>query len=160
MRGTPCDISSFQVILQSDPTFDETLTIIAVAVVIGGMSWYLGKHLQSHVRTEIAEIVRAGLFLVLATAVAFILLSRWDATTDVLEIAGFVQVGVDTDVRVLLTVVLFVAAYTVIRVLKGLLLGGPRSRRRATSEHQRRVSFYVSQVVLYIVAVFGTFSLW
>ena len=160
MRGTPCDISSFQVLLQSDPPFDETLTIIAVAVVIGGVIWYLGTSLQSHVRIEIAEIVRAGLLLVLATGVAFVLLRRWNATTDALEIAGFVQVGVDTGVRVLLSVVLFIAAYTVTRILKGLLLGGTRSTIRATSEHQRRVSFYVSQIVLYTVAVFGTFSLW
>ncbi|WP_255152875.1 mechanosensitive ion channel family protein [Halorarius halobius] len=108
----------------------------------------------------IAEITRAGLLLVLATAVAFVLLNRWNATTDALEIAGFVQVGVDTGVRALLSVVLFVAAYTATRILKGILLGGTRSTNRAISEHQRRVSFYVSQIVLYTVAVFGTFSLW
>lgn len=160
MRGISRDISSFQALLQSRPSFDETLAIVAVAVVVGGVIWFLGTYLQARFRTEIAEIVRAGLLLVLASAVAFILLSRWNATTDALAIAGFVQLGVDTGVRVLLTVVLFVAAHTVTRILKGLLLRGTRSTSRALSEHQRRVSFYVSQVVLYIVAVFGTFSLW
>ncbi|WP_058826184.1 mechanosensitive ion channel family protein [Haloferax sp. Q22] len=140
--------------------FDETLTIIAGAVVIGGVVWYLGTYLQSYVRPEIAEIVRAGLLLVLATVVSSVLLNRWNATTDALEIAGFVQVGVDTGVRVLLSVVLFVAAYTGTRLLKGLLLDGARSRTRVTSAHQRRVIFYVGQIVLYILAVFGTFSLW
>ena len=124
------------------------------------MVWYLGASLRGHVRTDIAEIVRAGLLLVLATAVAFVLLRNWNATTDALEIAGFVQIGVDTSVRVLLSVVLFVAAYTGTRILKGLLLSGTRSTTRATSEHQRRVSFYVSQIVLFTIAVFGTFSLW
>ncbi|WP_254274487.1 mechanosensitive ion channel family protein [Haloarcula marina] len=160
MRGTSCCILPLQVPLQSSPSFDEALTIIAGAVVIGGVIWYLGTYLQSYVRTETAEIVRAGLLLVLASVVAFVLLDRWDATTDALEIAGFVQVGVDTGVRVLLSVVLFVAAYTGTRLLKGLLLDGTRSRIRVTSAHQRRVSFYVGQIVLYTLAVFGTFSLW
>ncbi|MFC6863892.1 mechanosensitive ion channel family protein [Halomicroarcula sp. GCM10025817] len=160
MRGTPCYILPLQVLLQSSPSFDETLTIIAGAVVIGGVIWYLGTYLQSYVRTERAEIVRAGLLLVLATVVAFVLLNKWNATTDALEIAGFVQFGVDTGVRVLLSVVLFIAAYTATRLLKGLLLGGVRSTNRVTTAHQRRVSFYVSQIVLYTLAVFGTFSLW
>ncbi|MFC7177588.1 mechanosensitive ion channel family protein [Halosegnis marinus] len=160
MRETSCCVSFSQLLLQSSSPFDDTLTIIAVAAVVAGAIWYLGTSLQSHVRTDVAEIVRSGLLLVLATAVAFVLLRRWNATTDALEIAGFVQVGVDTGVRILLSVVLFVTAYTATRVLKGLLLGGTRSTTRATSEHQRRVSFYVSQIVLYTVAVFGTFSLW
>lgn len=160
MRETSCCVSFSQLLLQSSSPFDDTLTIIAVAAVIAGAIWYLGTSLQSHVRTDVAEIVRSGLLLVLATAVAFVLLRRWNATTDALEIAGFVQIGVDTGVRILLSVVLFVTAYTATRILKGLLLGGTRSTTRATSEHQRRVSFYVSQIVLYTVAVFGTFSLW
>ncbi len=160
MRVLSCCVSVSQLLLQSGLPFDDTLTIIAVAVIIAGVIWYLGTSLRSYVRTDIAEIVRAGLLLVLATAVAFVLLRRWNATTDALEIAGFVQIGVDTGVRVLLSVVLFVAAYTGTRVLKGLLLGRTRSATRATSEHQRRVSFYVSQIVLFSIAVFGTFTLW
>ncbi|WP_424008838.1 mechanosensitive ion channel family protein [Haloferax denitrificans] len=160
MRGFSCCILPLQAPLLSSPSFDETLTIIAGAVVIGGAIWYLGTYLQSYVRPEIAEIVRAGLLLVLATGVSSVLLNRWNATTDALEIAGFVQVGVDTGVRVLLSVVLFVAAYTGTRLLKGLLLDGSRSRDRVTSAHQRRVIFYVGQIALYILAVFGTFSLW
>ncbi|MCT9098233.1 mechanosensitive ion channel family protein [Haloarchaeobius sp. HME9146] len=160
MRGISWCLLPLQVPLQFSPSFDETLTIIAGAIVLGGVIWYLGTYLQSYVRTEIAEIVRAGLLLVLATFVSFVLLNRWNATTDALEIAGFVQIGVDTGVRVLLSVVLFVAAYTVTRVLKGLLLGVTRSTTQVTSAHQRRVSFYISQIVLYTLAVFGTFALW
>jgi len=160
MGAPSCFVPPFQVLLQSSPPVDDSLAIIAVAVVLGGVIWHFGNYLQSHVRTEIAEITRAGLLLVLAIAVAFVLLRRWNATTDALEIAGFIQVGVDTGVRVLLSVVVFVGAYTVTRILKGFLLGGTRSTNRAMSEHQRRVSFYVSQIILYTVAVFGTFSLW
>jgi len=160
MREPPYSVPASQVLQQSGMPFDDTLTIIAVGVLVAGVIWYLGARLQSYVRPDIAEIVRAVLLLVLATAVAFVLVRRWNATTDALEIAGFVQVGVDTGVRVLLSVVLFVGAYTATRVLKGLLLGGTRSTNRATSAHQRRVSFYVSQIGLFTVAVFGTFSLW
>ncbi|WP_435102528.1 hypothetical protein [Halarchaeum sp. P4] len=152
--------SAFHVLLQSRPPFTDSLTIIAVAVVLGGAIWYLGKHLQSRVRTEIAELTRAGLLLILATAVSLILLYRWNATIDALKIAGVVQVGVDTGVRALLSVVLFVTAYTLTRVLKELLLGGTRSGDQTISEHQRRVSFYVGQISLYVAAVAGTFSLW
>ena len=160
MREPPYSVPASQVLQQSGTPLDDTLTIIAVAVLVAGAIWYLGARLQSYVRPDIAEIVRAAFLLVLATAVAFVLVRRWNATTDALEIAGFVQVGVDTGVRILLSVVLFVGAYTATRVLKGLLLGGTRSPNRATSAHQRRVSFYVSQIFLFTVAVFGTFSLW
>ena len=160
MREPPYSVPASQVLQQSGAPLDDTLTIIAVAVLVAGAIWYLGARLQSYVRPDIAEIVRAAFLLVLATAVAFVLVRRWNATTDALEIAGFVQVGVDTGVRILLSVVLFVGAYTATRVLKGLLLGGTRSPNRATSAHQRRVSFYVSQIFLFTVAVFGTFSLW
>lgn len=160
MREPPYFVPASQVLQQSGTPLDDTLTIIAVAVLVAGAIWYLGARLQSYVRPDIAEIVRAAFLLVLATAVAFVLVRRWNATTDALEIAGFVQIGVDTGVRILLSVVLFVGAYTATRVLKGLLLGGTRSPNRATSAHQRRVSFYVSQIFLFTVAVFGTFSLW
>ena len=86
-------VSVSQLQLQSGLPFDDTLTIIAIAVVIAGVLWYLGTSLRAYVRTDIAEIVRAGLLLVLAITVAFVLLRRWNATTDALEIAGFVLRG-------------------------------------------------------------------
>lgn len=160
MTGVPFSVSILWRPLQSDSPFDETVAIVAVAIVIGAVIWHLGKRLQTQFQTEDAEVVRAGLLLVLTSVVATVLLVRWNATNEMLSIVGIIQYGVDAGVRVLLTAVLFAAAYTVTRVLKRLLLGGKRSANRTTSEHQRRVTFYVSQVAIYIVAVFGTFSLW
>lgn len=153
-------VSPFLMPLQSNSSLNDTLIVVAVAIVFGAVIWHLGKHLKSQVQTEDAEVVRAGLLLALASVVATVLLVRWNATGDVLSIIGVIQYGVDAGIRVLLTVVLFAAAYTVTRILKRLLLGGSSSRSRTTSEHQRRITFYVSQVAIYIVAVFGTFSFW
>ncbi|MFC4451240.1 mechanosensitive ion channel family protein [Halorussus aquaticus] len=160
MTGIIPGVSSVLPPLQFGTSLHETLAVVSVAVVAGAVIWRLGERLKARFRTENAEIVRAGLLLVLASVVAAVLVSEWNATGDMLSVVGAIRLGVDAGVRVLITVVLFVAAHTVTRILKRLLLGGSHAKSRATSEHQRRVVFYVSQVVIYIVAVFGTFSLW
>jgi small-conductance mechanosensitive channel len=160
MREIMFELLLFMTLLQSNSPFGESLVVIAVAIVLGAVIWHLGKRLQAQFQTEDAEVVRAGLLLVLTSAVAFVLVTRWNATSDVLSIVGVVQYGIDAGIRVLLTVILFAAAYTVTRILKRLLLGSGNSKSRTTSEHQRRITFYVSQVGIYIVAVFGTFSFW
>ncbi|MCU4740564.1 mechanosensitive ion channel family protein [Halobacteria archaeon AArc-m2/3/4] len=160
MRGVPLSVSTLWRPLQSDSPLDETVAIVAIAIVTGAAIWYFGKRLKTQFQTEDAEVVRAGLLLALTSVVTVVLLMRWSATSEMLSIVGIVQYGVDAGVRVLLTVVLFAAAYTVTRVLKRLLLSGNRSSSRTTSAHQRRVTFYVSQVGIYIAAVVGSFSLW
>lgn len=160
VTGPTPDVSPYLIPLQSRVPFVDTLVVVAVAVVAGAVIWYLGKRLKTLFQTEKAGAVQTGLLLVVASVTAIVLLVRWYASGDAFSVAGTIRFGVDAGILVLLTVALFAAAYTVTRLLKRLLLGGSPARRWTTSEHQRRVSFYVSQVVIYLVAVFGTFSLW
>lgn len=160
MTRITSETSSFLLPIQSATPFDESLSIIAVAVIAGAAIWHLGERVKARFRTENAEVMRAGLLLVLVSVVAIVSLRRWNATGDLLSVVGALRFSVNAGIRVLVTIVLFAAAHTATRIVKRLLLGGSHSNRRATSEHQRRVIFYVSQVVTYLVAVLGTFSLW
>jgi len=153
-------LSSFAVPLQANTELTETVAVVAVAVIVGIVIWYLGKRLKTRLRTEDAEVVRAGLLLVVASVAAIVLMLRWNAAGTALSVVGVLEFGIGAGVRLLLTVLLFVSAYTVTRILKRFLLSSGSSKDRVTSDHQRRVSYYVSQVVIYVFAVFGTFSLW
>jgi len=150
----------FLVPIQSSTGFTETVAVVAAAVIVGAVIWYLGKRLKTRFQTETAGVIRAGLLLVVASVAAVVLVLRWNAAGTALSVVGVLEFGIEAGVRLLLTIFLFVAAYTVTRILKRFLLGSGSSKHRVTSDHQRRVSYYISQVVIYVFAVFGTFSLW
>jgi len=137
-----------------------TLIIIGSATAIGVVIWILGTRLKTRVQSANAEVIRAGLILLLTAVAAGVLVIRWNATGTALSIIGVLEFGIGVGIRILLTILLAVVVYTFTRILKRLLLGGNSSASRVTSEHQRRVSFYISQVAVYIFAVFGLLSLW
>ncbi|WP_244515089.1 mechanosensitive ion channel family protein [Halorientalis persicus] len=144
--------------LTTDPS--ETLIIIGGAAALGVIIWFLGNRLKTRYQSANAEVIRAVLILLLTVVAAGGLVVRWDATGTALSVIGVLEFGVNVGIRILLTILLVVATYTLTRILKRLLLGGNNSPSRVTSEHQRRVSFYISQVAVYIFAVFGLLSLW
>lgn len=146
--------------LQSSLPDTETIIIVAVAALLGVGIWYLGIRLQAEFRTVNAELIRAGLLLLLAGVVTVVLLIQWDATKNPLLAVGAIEFGVNTAVRVLGTVVLFIAARTATRILKRLLIADGPPHRRGLSEHQRRIAFYVGQLGIYLVAIFSTLAFW
>jgi small-conductance mechanosensitive channel len=145
--------------LQSLPS-ETTLVVIAAAVLAGVGVWYLGEHLRSRFRTATAELVRAGLLLLVAVAGTGVLLGQWNASRNLLVVTGLLEFGVNTAVLVLVTVVLFVAAHAATRVLKRLLTAESRSARRGLTAHRSRILFYLSQVGIYIAAAFGALAFW
>jgi len=146
--------------LQSSIESTETLIIVAGTVAVGVVFWILGKRLKTRIQAANVEVIRAGFILLLTVVAAVVLLIQWNAAGTALSVIGVLEFGIEVGVRILLTVLLVVAAYTVTRILKRLLIGGDSSASRVTSEHQRRVSFYVTQVVVYVFAVFGLLFLW
>ena len=152
--------SLFLTLLQLTTDTIDTLIIIGGAAATGMVIWVLGNRLKTRVQSADAEVIRAALILLLTAIVAGVLVVRWGATGTALSIVGVLEFGIDVGIRILLTVLIAVTAYTLTRILKRLLLGANNSANRITSEHQRRVSFYISQVAVYISAVFGLLSLW
>jgi small-conductance mechanosensitive channel len=146
--------------LQSDIPVDETLAVIAAAMLAGVGIWYVGTLLEARFRAVNAKLARSLLLLLLAGGVGFVLVQRWGATGALVSMTGVLEFGVNTALRILITVFLFVAAHTFTQVVKRILLGNNRSNGRATSEHQRRIIFYISQVIVYIAAGVATLSLW
>lgn len=138
----------------------DTFILIGGAAATGIVIWVLGNRLKTRVQTANAEVIRSALILLLTAVVAGVLLTQWGATETALSIVGVFEFGIGVGIRILLTIIMAVAAYTLTRILKRLLLGANSSTNRITSEHQRRVSFYISQVAIYIVAVFALLSLW
>ncbi|WP_353633311.1 mechanosensitive ion channel family protein (plasmid) [Halobacterium sp. NMX12-1] len=147
-------------ILQSSISIDETLAIVAAAMLTGVVIWYLGTLLEARFRAVNAKLARSLLLLLLAGGVGFVLVQQWGATGALVSLTGVLEFGVDTALRILITVFLFVAAHTFTQVVKRILLSNNRSNGRATSEHQRRIIFYISQVIVYIAAAVATLSLW
>jgi small-conductance mechanosensitive channel len=146
--------------LQSSIKPTETLIIIAGAVAAGIVVWLLGKRLQTRIQAANAEVIRAALILLLTAVAAALLVIQWDAAGTALSVVGALEFGIEVGIRILLTVLIVVAAYTVTRVMKRFFLGGDSSPSRITSAHQRRVSFYVGQVAASVFAVFGLLFLW
>ncbi|GGL45268.1 mechanosensitive ion channel protein MscS [Halarchaeum grantii] len=146
-------------LLQStvDPT--KTLIVVVSAVTLGVVIWVLGKNLKSRIQSANAEVIRASLVLILTSIVTGILIVQWGATGTALSVVGLLEFGIGVSVRILLTILFVVAVYAFSRILKRLLLGG-NGYSRVTSAYQRRVSYYVSQVAVYIFSVFGILSLW
>jgi len=153
-------ISLVQSPFQSTTDPAGTLIVVAGAVALGVVIWVLGKRLNTRIQSANAEVIRAVLIFLLTAVAAGVLLAQWDATGKVLSLVGVVEFGIGVGIRILFTILFVVAVYTLTRILKRLLLGGGDSASRVTSAHQRRVSYYVSQVAVYIFAVFGILSLW
>jgi len=153
-------ISLVQSPFQSTTDPAGTLIVVANAVALGVVIWVLGKRLNTRIQSANAEVIRAVLIFLLTAVAAGVLLAQWDATGKVLSLVGVVEFGIGVGIRILFTILFVVAVYTLTRILKRLLLGGGDSASRVTSAHQRRVSYYVSQVAVYIFAVFGILSLW
>lgn len=147
-------------ILQSGVLDGETILVVAGALLAGVGIWLFARRLQARFQVGTVELIRAGLLLLVAGVVSVVLIHQWDASGDLLRIVGGIEFGVNTAVRLLTTLVLFVAAHTVTRVLKRLLATEGRSKRRGLTEHRGRVLFYVSQVGIYLVAVFSTLGFW
>ena len=141
-------------------TASGTLIVVAGAVALGVVIWILGKRLNTRIQSGNAEIIRAVLIFLLTAVAAGVILAQWDATGRALSVVGVLEFGIGVGIRILLTILLVAAVYTLTRILKRLLLGGGDSASRVTSAHQRRISYYVSQVAVYISAVFGILSLW
>lgn len=146
--------------LQSTIPVDETLAVVAAAMLAGVGIWYVGTLLEARFRAVNARLARSLLLLLLAGGVGVVLVQQWGATGALVSMTGVLEFGVNTALRVLVTIFAFVVAHTFTQVVKRVLLSSRRSNGRATSEHQRRVFFYVSQVVVYIAAGVATLALW
>lgn len=146
--------------LQSRIPNEETLVVVVAAFLAGAGIWYLGTHLRAQFQSETAEVIRAGLLLLVAVVGVGILLSQWNASENLLLILGVIEFGVNTAVRILITVVIFLAAHAITRVLKRLLTAESRSARRGLTAHRGRIVFYVGQVGIYLAAVFSTLGFW
>ena len=96
----------------------------------------------------------------LTSGATVLVVVRWEITENALSALSIVEFGADAVVRLLFVVILFVAAYTLTRILKRLLLGEGARKRRLWAEHQRRIGFYVSQVAIYVVVLFLALFIW
>lgn len=146
--------------LQSLQPLTETLLVLVATVLSGVAIWYLSPRLKPQYGSENVEAGRAVLILLLTSGATVLVVVRWEMTENAVSVVRILEVGTGDVVRLLLMVILFVAAYTSTRVLKRLLLGNGNRGRGLWSEHQRRVSFYFSQVVIYVVAVFLALFFW
>ncbi|MGB9965349.1 mechanosensitive ion channel family protein [Halobacterium hubeiense] len=146
--------------LQSGIPVDETLAVVAAAMLVGVGIWYVGAQLEARFRAVNARLARSILLLLLAGVVGVVLVQQWGATGALVSMTGVLEVGVNAALRVLVTVFTFAAAHALTQVVRRVLLGSGRSNGRATSEHQRRIFFYISQVVVYVAAAVATLGLW
>ena len=160
VTGLPNSVLAFLSVLQFRIPADETLLIVVAALLAGIAIWFLGARLQTRFNTATAELIRAGLLLLVALAGVGVLLGQWNAGGNLLLVLGVIEFGVNTGVLILVTVVLFVAAHAVTRVLKRVLTAESRSKRRGLTPHRGRIFFYVSQVGIYLVALISTLAFW
>jgi small-conductance mechanosensitive channel len=139
---------------------DETLAVVAAAMLAGVAIWYLGAMLGARFSSVNARLARSLLLVVLVAAVGVVLVQRWEATGELVSMTGVLEFGVNTALRILITVFVFVIAHAFTQVVKNALLDGNSREGRATGEHRRRIFFYIGQIVVYIAGIFVTFALW
>ncbi|MDX1747077.1 MAG: hypothetical protein R3324_14160, partial [Halobacteriales archaeon] len=80
-------------VLQSPFPNDETVLVVVAAILMGVGIWYLGTRLEGVVQRETAELIRAGLLLLVALGVTGILFSQWDSSENLLLALGVIEFG-------------------------------------------------------------------
>ncbi|WP_435362921.1 mechanosensitive ion channel family protein [Haloarchaeobius sp. DYHT-AS-18] len=152
--------ASLLVLLPAATPVTDVLPVLMAAVLVGAGIWYLGDRLDARFGPENAEVIQALLLLAVATLTTVFVAVNWDGTGEVVTAVSLLEFGVDTVVRVLITVILLVAAYTLTRVLKLLLLRNRGGRTQFTSVHQRLAVFYSAQVVVFVGFALTTVVFW
>lgn len=122
----------------------------------------LGQWYESLAQGENSPIVRIVLpaMLVVASSAIVLLLVIWNPNGVAVSTGEILEFSAELGGRLVFTILLVVIAYAISRLLKGLLLGTQNARTRVTSEHQRRVSLYISQVTIYVFAFFAGLAVW
>lgn len=147
-------------ILQSRTLYTETLLVLIAALLAVVVIWYLGGRLQTRLGPENAGIARGVLLMVITSLTTVFVVFRWRFTANELSVASVLDLGIDAVVRTLLTFLLFVLAYTLMSILKRLLLASSEEKQHLTSDHQRRAAFYFSQVAIFVGLLLLALLVW
>jgi small-conductance mechanosensitive channel len=137
---------------------------LASALAVGGflLVWgfllRIGPRLGAYVERDAVEAIQAVATTVVGTLAAGVLVYSWRLTDEVWDSLGVVAFDARTGVKVMLTLLVFGAAFTGTRITKQFVKRG--ERRDAISEHQREIAHHVVQIVVFVPAILFTLSFW
>ena len=136
-----------------------TLLSIALVLTISWLAHTVRNQVGDRIRGAVADL---AVSLALAVAIAFaaaIIIGVWGFTGTVIVAIQQAGIGADTGGRIVLTVALFTGTYVFVgfvrRFIDELVL-----HHDSITQHQREVTYRVTQVALYITAIIVALGLW
>lgn len=145
-------------------TFSSTeryyLTALALAVfgLLMAIAYFSGKLLKRRVRSDAVRAIQ-GVFVTIGSIVlSGFLVVVWGLTGTVVQSLSFLAFGPEVGVKVLLTFIVFVGAFTVSRLTKRSIKYG--AGRNVITAHQREVAHHIIQIVVFAPAILFTIALW
>ncbi|WP_254862913.1 mechanosensitive ion channel family protein [Halovivax gelatinilyticus] len=133
-------------------------TVVALVGVIQGVR-RLARWLGARTRPLYADILGAVTLVVSSILAVAVILGVWDQTGEIRDLWSEYNLGGETVALLVVSAVVAMTAYIVTRFVKRLLddiLGSSSS----VTDHQREVTYRMSQVVIYAMATVTVLGIW
>jgi len=135
-------------------------TVLAIGVFLLSVAVMLvvGKLLSQRHSEDTVQAVQSLTVTAVSIVLGGFLVAVWRLTSQVADAVGFLVFGPEAAVKVLVTFIVFAAAYTVTRLTKRSIKYGVV--RDTITPHQREVAHHLVQIAILIPVVLFTLELW
>jgi len=134
-----------------------SVAALAVAVVTAWLARRGRERLADRVRPAVADVVVPIVVISVFAAAVTVILDAWELSGDALEVIG--SPSGPTLGRLMVTGIVIVGGYVVTSAVRRLL-DDLIGRSDAVTDHQREVTFRLSQLVVWIVALITVLGVW
>jgi small conductance mechanosensitive channel len=117
-----------------------------------------GQLLKRRVRSDAIRALQGLVVTIGSIALSSLLVGVWGITSTVITSLEFLRIGPVAGVKILLTFIVFVGAFTVSRLTKRSIKYG--AGRNLITAHQREVAHHIIQFVVFAPAIIFTIALW
>ena len=136
-----------------------TLAAIAMVAAVSWIAHRVRSRVGDRVRGAIADLLVSTVVAVALVIASAIVIGVWGIAGTVVQAVDHAGLGTQAAVRLTLTVALFIGTFVFVGFLRRLideLLG----QHETVTEHQREVTYRVTQVALYITAGIIALGIW
>ncbi|WP_290819135.1 mechanosensitive ion channel family protein [Halovivax sp.] len=136
-----------------------TVVVLAVLAAVLLRADSMQRWLNRRIRPLYADVIAAAVFVGTCVLAGAVVIGVWEQTGELRALWAEYDLGGDTVARLLVSAVLLLTAYIVARFVERLIadvLGTAAS----VTDHQREVTYRVSQVVIYAMTLVVVLGIW
>jgi len=146
-----------EVVTSTEGKLLVSVAALAVAVVTAWLARRGRERIGEHVRPAVADVVVPIVVISVFAAAVTVILDAWGLSSDALEVIG--SPSGPTLGRLMVTGIVVVGGYVVTSAVRRLL-DDLIGKSDAVTDHQREVSFRLSQLVVWITAAIAVLGVW